>query len=79
MPVPNMNRILGDAAMQRQCLAHLLAVILLPAAAIRPDWLARPAGAALALASGWLFGNLLLATLRYRRYHGEIMRGLAAT
>jgi hypothetical protein len=79
MPVPNMNRILGDAAMQRQCLAHLLAVILLPAAAIRPDWLARPAGVALALASGWLFGNLLLATLRYRRYHGEIMRGQAAT
>jgi hypothetical protein len=79
VPAPNMNRILGEAAMQRQCVAHLLAVILLPAAAIWPDWLARPAGAALALASGWLFANLLLAAMRYRRHHGDMTRQLAAT
>jgi hypothetical protein len=52
--------------MRRQMRAHVVALALLLAAAIRPDWLARPAGAALALASGWLFYNLLGAALRYR-------------
>ena len=61
-----MNKILSEVAMQRQMRAHVVALALLLAAAIRPDWLARPAGAALALASGWLFYNLLGAALRYR-------------
>ncbi len=66
MAVPNMNKILSEVAMRRQMRAHVVALALLLAAAIRPDWLARPAGAALALASGWLFYNLLGAALRYR-------------
>ncbi|MBL8431378.1 MAG: hypothetical protein JNK80_03200, partial [Dechloromonas sp.] len=45
---PNMNRLLPEAAMQRQVKAH-----------------------ALALASGWLFYNLLGAVLRYRRHLKE--------
>jgi len=65
-PVPNMNKILPEAAMRHQMRAHAAALALLLAAAIRPDWLARPAGVALALASGWLFYNLLGAALRYR-------------
>jgi hypothetical protein len=65
-PAPNMNKLLPEAAMQRQMRAHAVALAMLLAAAIRPDWLARPAGAALALASGWLFYNLLGAALRYR-------------
>ena len=66
MAVPNMNKILSEVAMRRQMRAHVVALALLLAAAIRPDWLARPAGAALSLASGWLFYNLLGAALRYR-------------
>ena len=70
-PAPNMNRILPEADMQRQVRAHALAVILLLAAVAWPEWLARPAGAALALASGWLFYNLLGAVGRYRRHIKE--------
>ena len=73
-PVPNMNKILPEVAMQRQMRAHAAALVLLLAAAIRPDWLARPAGAALALASGWLFYNLLGAALRYRLHLQELDR-----
>ena len=73
-PVPNMNKILSEVAMRRQMRAHAVALALLLAAAIRPDWLARPAGAALALASGWLFYNLLGAALRYRLHLQTIDR-----
>jgi hypothetical protein len=79
MPAPNMNRLLADADMQRQMRAHLLAVVLLAAAAFLPEWLARPAGAALSVAGGWLFWNLFQATLRYRSQSAAIdARGAAA-
>lgn len=68
---PNMNRILPDAAMQRQVKAHALALLMLLAAVVWPTWLARPAGAVLMLASGGLFYNLLAAVGRYRRYIKE--------
>lgn len=67
LPAPNMNRLLGDAAMQRQMRAHWLAVALLGAAAFFPGWLARPAGAALAFAAAWLFWNLLQTARHYRQ------------
>ncbi|MDR1996002.1 hypothetical protein, partial [Azonexus sp.] len=50
LPVPNMNRLLPDQAMQRQMQAYLAALALLVGAAWRPLWLARPAGAMLAVA-----------------------------
>ena len=65
-PVPSMNNLLAEVAMQRQMYAHAAALVLLLAAVAWPEWLARPAGAALALASGWLFHNLLGAARRYR-------------
>jgi hypothetical protein len=73
MPAPNMNRLLADPAMQRQMRAHQLALALLVAAAFLPDWLARPAGGALAVAGGWLFWNLLQAALRYRQQAAAIV------
>lgn len=73
MPAPNMNRLLADPAMQRQMRAHQLALALLVAAAFLPDWLARPAGCALAVAGGWLFWNLLQAALRYRQQAAAIV------
>ena len=68
---PNMNRILPEAAMQRQVKAHALALLMLLAAVFWPEWLVRPAGAVLMLASGGLLYNLLAATGRYRRYIKE--------
>ena len=65
---PNMNRLLPENAMQRQFMAHALAVALLLTAVVRPDWLALPAGAALVLANGWLLYNLMGAVGRYRRH-----------
>jgi hypothetical protein len=65
---PNMNRLLPELAMQRQMKAHAVAVALLLAAVVWPEWLLRPAGAALALAGGWLFYNLWGAVGRYRRH-----------
>ena len=73
-PAPNMSKILPEAVMQRQMRAHAAALALLLAAAIQPEWLARPAGAALALASGWLFFNLQGAALRYRMHLQELDR-----
>jgi hypothetical protein len=77
LPVPNMNKILPEVDMQRQLRMHAVALALLLAAVIEPDWLARPAGAALALASGWLFYNLLGAALRYRQHLEEAARQAA--
>ena len=74
MPAPNMNKILPETAMRHQMRAHAAALALLLAAAIQPDWLTRPAGAALALASGWLFFNLLGAALRYRLHLQKLDR-----
>ncbi len=68
---PNMNRLLPETAMQHQFKAHALALGLLLAALVWPEWLARPAGAALALASGWLLYNLSGAVGRYRRHLSE--------
>jgi hypothetical protein len=53
--------------MQRQMQAYLAALALLVGAAWRPLWLARPAGAMLAVAGGWLWWNLLSAAWRYRQ------------
>lgn len=69
-PAPNMKRLLPEVAMTRQLQAHAVALAVLLAAAVNPEWLARPAGAALALASGWLFFNLSGIARRYRQ-HGE--------
>jgi hypothetical protein len=70
---PNMNRLLPEAAMQRQMNAHAVAVALLLAAVVWPEWLVRPAGAALALAGGWLFYNLWGTVGRYRRHLAKVV------
>jgi hypothetical protein len=58
--------------MQRQVRLHLLAVAVLLAAAIRPEWFARPSGVLLALANGWLLWNLMAAIRRYRRHAADL-------
>lgn len=75
---PNMNKILSDVDMQRQMKCYALAVVLLLGAVLFPEWLARPAGVAFALANGWLGFNLSLAIFRYRKHSAEIALKLAA-
>ena len=77
-PVPNMNKLLPEADMQRQMQAHAVALALLLAAVIQPGWLARPAGIALAVASGWLMVNLLGAVRRYRQHLEKLDREAVA-
>ncbi len=77
-PVPNMNKLLPEAGAQRQMQAHAVALVLLLAAVIAPAWLARPAGVALAVASGWLMINLLGAVRRYRQHREKLDREAVA-
>ncbi|HJV92066.1 MAG TPA: hypothetical protein VJ572_01265 [Azonexus sp.] len=77
VPAPAMNKILGDRDMQRQMYAYVAACALLLAAVVLPEWLARPAGLAFALAGGWLWWNLLGAARRYRQHLGVIAAKLA--
>jgi len=77
VPAPAMNKILSEAAMQRQMLAHGASFALLLAGVLWPDWLARPAGLGFVLANGWLLANLLGAMRNYRRHAAEIAAKLA--
>lgn len=77
VPAPAMNKILGDPDMQRQMRAYVAACVLLLAAVVLPEWLARPAGLAFALAGGWLWWNLLGAARRYRLHLDMIAAKLA--
>lgn len=77
VPAPAMNKILGDQDMQRQMRAYVAACALLLAAVLLPEWLARPAGLAFALAGGWLWWNLFNAARRYRLHLGVIAAKLA--
>jgi len=74
---PNMKQVLAEAPMLRHYRAHLVACVLLVAAALSPEWLARPAGAALLLASGMLAHNLLAAVTVYRDHAAKIDARLA--
>lgn len=78
IPAPAMNKILSDTDTQRQMIAYATALALLLAAVIVPEWLARPAGGAFALANAWLFWNLAGAWWRYRRAQAEMAEKLAA-
>lgn len=77
-PVPNMNKLLPEADAQRQMQAHVVALALLLAAVINPEWLARAAGVALAVASGWLMLNLLGVVRRYRQHLEKLDREVVA-
>lgn len=77
VPAPAMNKILAEPEMHRQMLVYTVAFALLLAAIFFPDWLARPAGLAFALANGWLWWNLLIAIRRYRSHLAEITLKLA--
>ncbi|MCG2578379.1 hypothetical protein LZ012_15400 [Dechloromonas sp. XY25] len=77
VPAPAMNKILPDADADRQMLAYGAALVLLLGAVVVPDWLARPAGLAFALANGWLWWNVIGAARRYRQAQADMAEKLA--
>ncbi|MDX9707538.1 MAG: hypothetical protein RBT86_08150, partial [Azospira sp.] len=74
---PNMKAVLGEAPMQRQIRAHLLACALLAGATLWPEWLARPAGAALFVAAALLAANIFSSLGVYRRHAALVDARLA--
>lgn len=64
---PNVKQILPDNTAQKQFRAHLLALALLLASALHPQWLASLAALAFAVSSAWLWLNLMKAARVYRR------------
>ncbi|GBG00930.1 hypothetical protein AZSI13_02570 [Azospira sp. I13] len=76
---PNMKKIMPESAMGRQMACHAAALALLAAAVLWPEWLARPAGAALLVSSLWLMRNLIGGVQVYRRHLQTIRGQLAAS
>jgi hypothetical protein len=66
-PLPNLKEILPDRTVQGQLWSYCLAFALLVGAVFRPDILARPAGLAFVVCSGWLWFNLMTAWTRTRK------------
>ncbi len=67
MKAPNVRQVISDKAASRQFNAHLAALLLLAAAPLWPQWLARPAGLALGLSAAWLGWNMLQAMRVWRQ------------
>ena len=73
---PNMKKIISEHAMNRQMLAHLVALALLLLAIFWPSVFAYPAGLAVVVANAWLLRNLLAAVSLYR---GHLLKLKAMT
>ena len=69
---PNMKKVLPEVQVERQTVAHLVALGLLLLATWQPAWLTYPAGVALVVANSWLLRNLLLAMGVYRQHLAKI-------
>lgn len=65
---PNVKKVLPQARIDRQMLAHFVACALLLLSVFWPTWFVYPAGLSLIIANGWLLRNLLYATAIYRRH-----------
>ncbi|HCZ14838.1 MAG TPA: hypothetical protein DHV85_09610 [Candidatus Accumulibacter sp.] len=69
---PNMNKVIAGKQIDGQMYAHLLALLLLFGAVLRPTWFAYPAGLALLAANGWLLHNIVCAVRFYRGHRLKI-------
>lgn len=65
--VPNVKQIVPDHAAEKQFGAYLAALVLLIAATLWPDGLARPAALVFGISSCWLWLNMIGAVCIYRR------------
>jgi hypothetical protein len=66
-PLPSVKEILPEQAMRKQFWSFVVALALLLGAVLWPEALARPAGLAFFLCSGWLCFNLARAWIGGRR------------
>ena len=73
---PNMKKIISEHAMNRQMLAHFVALALLLLAIFWPGVFAYPAGLAVVVSNAWLLRNLLAAVSLYR---GHLLKLKAMT
>lgn len=71
---PNMKKVIDEQSMHRQMLAHFAASGLLLAATFRPEALAVPAGALIAVSQAWLAHNLWSAVRLFRAQRRKIER-----
>ncbi len=69
---PNMKKIIDERSINRQVRTHAASCLLLALAVVWPQWLARPAGAALVLAQADLLLNLWSGMRVYRAHRREI-------
>lgn len=65
---PNVRQVIGEDTMHRQFVVHTAALLLLLAACIWPNALARVAASAFLLSSCWMLANLAQAARVYRRH-----------
>lgn len=76
---PNMKKVLPQAQIDRQMIAHVLALALLLLSVFWPRWFIYPAGFALIFSSGWLWFNLLSAAMVYRNQIARIRVATASS
>lgn len=69
---PNVRQIITDQSASRQFYVHLCAVVLIAAAPVWPEMLARLAALAFGISAGWLGLNLVRATRVYRTALAEV-------
>lgn len=69
---PNIKKVLNEAQIDRQTVAHFCAFGLLLLAVAKPQWFVYPAGLALIVANVWLLRNLLSAVVVYRSHLAKI-------
>lgn len=70
--IPNMKQMIAEPAMRQQFRLHVLACLLLLAAAIRPGVLAVAAGIAVAASAALLWLNLFAARRRFLAFGGRL-------
>ncbi len=76
--VPKARDIIPDHVASRQFWPHLLALLLLVAASLRPMPFTHAAGLALAASAAWLIWNMAQALRLFRRARRDIARALAS-
>ncbi|HJV85059.1 MAG TPA: hypothetical protein VJ698_06255 [Noviherbaspirillum sp.] len=71
---PNVKQILPDRVAERQFRAHLLALVLLLAAALLPAWLSQVAALSFIASSAWLWLNIWKAARIYRTMTADLSK-----
>ncbi|WP_136417249.1 hypothetical protein [Herbaspirillum sp. ST 5-3] len=71
---PNVKQIVPDKVAQKQFRVHLLALVLLTASTLWPQWLSQLAALAFVASSGWLWLNIWKAARIYRNMTSDLSK-----